>query len=281
MVASFSCSSARVAALIVRDVLECARVLGRGLPVRGERRGCVTGCRAVPHGLVRYPGTRGVVGEKRHVCSRGLQHGQRRAVQLGATEGRHGVLDGAARQLVTETVDGAVRDEGPRDEALVDHRARQTTDRLQDLGVGRLHQHSCGLEKLLRVLGHGEHPGRDDIRHGAGDAVGVAGERLHDVERVAAGELEELVGVAGSLVGEMLHRLGAQRRQRQASGGPVGDQVGQRLAMRAVCARLPLTEGDHDQRSRALDAPRQEAEPVEGRLVGPVQVLDDDTRGRR
>ena len=175
----------------------------------------------------------------------------------------------------------AVRDEGPGQQALVDHRSRQAADLSQGLGAGRLHQHGCRLEELLRVLGDAEHARRNDIGHGARDGVRLAGERLHDVEGVAAGELEEALGIAGVALGQQPDRLGAQGRQGQPARGPVGDQMGQRLTVWCVSAGLPLAEGDHDQRPRALDAPRQEAEPVECRLVGPVQVLDDDARGRR
>ena len=84
-------------------------LLGRGLPVRGDGRGRVTGCRAVPNGLVGHAGTRRMVGEKRHIGSRDSSTGN--AARCSSARRNAGTASSTARRV---TRDGSGRCSRPR-----------------------------------------------------------------------------------------------------------------------------------------------------------------------
>ena len=72
-----------------------------------------------------------------------------------------------------------------------------------------------------------------------------------------------------------MHRLRRQGRQRDALRGLLRREIAKRQPERVRRRESVIAVGEQQQGRRAADPPAEEAEQVEGRLVGPVNVLDD------
>ena len=124
------------------------------------------------------------------------------------------------------------------------------------------------------------HAGEHRLDDRGGDDVGRGGQHLGDEERVAAGDAVHGAGVGAGARGQAPHRRARQRRQRQPAHRAPG-QGAQQALQRMRRAELVVAEGQDEHRGHRLDPPRQVAEHVERRVVGPVDVLDDERRRRR
>ncbi len=99
-------------------------------------------------------------------------------------------------------------------------------------------------------------------------------EDLGDEERVATGETQE-IGWLSSRVGcQSRDRGEAEWWNRQAVCGFQWSQLAEHLAQWVIAIDLVVAVGADERASRVLDAPTHEAEEIQGRLVGPVDVLD-------
>ena len=114
----------------------------------------------------------------------------------------------------------------------------------------------------------------------AGTTSAGGGQHLGDEERVAAGDAVHGAGVGAGARGQAPHRRARQRRQRQPAHRAPG-QGAQQALQRVRRAELVVAEGQDEHRGDRLDPPRHVAEHVERRVVGPVDVLDDERRRRR
>ncbi len=153
----------------------------------------------------------------------------------------------------------------------------------------RLEPVETGLQRALNerrdrelVLGHGHLPLAVLLHEGA--ALDEVAERLFQEERVAARPL-------GEVVGDRLRQL-ALRGERRERPGRVGrqrphlDLAGAvRVALPGALAKAPhavlaLGAVEEEERHRRLLRHAQERlDQLEGRLVGPVQVLEDEADG--
>ena len=120
-------------------------------------------------------------------------------------------------------------------------------------------------EALDRGTHHRRRGRRRRARQDLGDQVGVAG-----------GEVEDLVGVHLVPVAQRPDRLGRQRRQRE--GGRGGGR-GRHQGAESRRGRLVVPERHDEEGADRGEPTRGVPEHVEGALVGPVQVLDDQHRG--
>jgi hypothetical protein len=118
-------------------------------------------------------------------------------------------------------------------------------------------------------------PGQHGIGHGGRDGDAGGRECLGDVERVATGERVQRGGVPTAAFGEPGHRVRRERLQ----GQPVhrGRRECPEHPPQGMCRRdLLVTEGQHQQRGQVDEPARDVVQHVQGRIVGPVQVLDDE-----
>lgn len=246
-----------------------------GLPVRSRGRRGVGGAQPVPHqrrGVSRPPG---VMGDPRVGGGRGDQGAEHGGIVLAPVLAGERLLDDAPGQLVPEPDAGAIGDQQPQ--------------RLAGLHVGRRPEAVLDQPELRASGHHADQlrrraPGRQEpaespehrIPDAGGGVATVSGEQLGDQEGVATGEPVHRLGV-DSRAGEAAHGVQAQRRQADppAVGGRRG---GEGAPQRMPGGQLVVAEGEQQQQ-RSLDYPAGEvAEHVQGRLIGPVHVLDDADR---
>ena len=252
---------------------ECPRVLFRGFTVRAETRGPLGSRRREAEqglgvissfGMVRKPGDIAAFTER---C-------ERPGMEIRALDRVDRLLDCPARKLVAEGHTAAVAPQHPGGEAFVEPLRLHAVELLEQPEVraddGSDVEHTPGL---AAQAGHSS-------KHGVADArrhpFTVAGESLGDEERVPAGETMELDRIDVEARGQRANALDRQRLQRDA---PRGRYLSQDNAQWVVAADLIVAVGGNEKRVRPRQAAAQVDEQVEGRLVGPVDVLEDDKRG--
>jgi hypothetical protein len=118
-------------------------------------------------------------------------------------------------------------------------------------------------------------PGQHGVADGGGHAVGVGGQRLGDEERVARGTLVEQVGIDGGIARERRDRVTREPAQFQPAHGPGAGQLTEQRPQRMGPVHLLVAIGDGEQQWQRAHTPADEPHDVERRLVGPVQVLQN------
>ena len=221
-------------------------------------------------------------------------------VQPDPLAGQEVVVDGLAEQRVAE---GVVPVAGDQDVAL-DGRAQALLEGVVS-GVGGDREQlvgdpaagdAGGADDLARGLIEAVEPDEEHLGEvgGEGVVVGAGGgaDQLLDEERVALGALDDHVDLvvgehgagagtpAADQAGDQLADLrGVERLERHAvhvlEAGPLGDLGAQGVLAVQVVGAVRRHEG-HRLAERAGE---QEAHQVTGRLVGPVEVLDDEDEG--
>ena len=248
---------------------------GLAVPVRGRR--LAGGRRAVP-------GHRGRVADRDRVVHEpgrlGALRGERLEhppVQRGPPGAGQRLLDRPAGQLVPEP-HRPVR--GQQDAAPLGRLQRgRVLDQLRQQRGRHLGRHDGqplhGLPAARRQRGDpGQHRVPDRRRHLAAGR----GEHLGDQERVAGRGGGHRRRVDAGLGRQHRDRGVGQPRQLQPDDrrrGETADDPPERV----VRAQLLLAVGDHQQRRQLRHPPGQRLQHVQGRLVGPVRVLDHDDRG--
>lgn len=116
----------------------------------------------------------------------------------------------------------------------------------------------------------------------ARDRVGPGREHLGEVERVPAGALEYRVGVQGRArrVQELPHARGGQRGQLHPDDAGQPGQIAHHHGQRVITAHLLGAERGQDHQPDPGQAAAQVAQDVQGRLVGPVDVLEQEQHRR-
>ena len=198
-----------------------------------------------------------------------------------ATSRRHdAALDRVARQLVPERELVVDRGKQPAREALFDFGDRRSGDAGQQVEIDARAEHGGGFEHRPRGRREPRRPRQNCVPHGRRHAVSAEGEHLGDVERVAAGALEQLDGIEPARRGQCAHRLGGQRAERNPVDARIGREVAQQTQERMRGAELVVAEGDDDQEAAVVEVAGVEAEHADARLVGPMRVFADDDRHR-
>ena len=179
-------------------------------------------------------------------------------------------------QLVTGFAGG--RGEGGDAEAVADDR-RDAEDLLGLFGKRR----KALRDRLPNALGQGESGGGCSLAV-AEAILGVEeGHQLAHEQRVAAGELaevlDELVGrtALAHLLDETADAFGFQTRQRDTPA-PAQEIRGQRRPL-PLEVHLGVAIGREKQDGQVLEGAGDEAEGLQGGLVGPMEVVDDDDEG--
>ncbi len=106
------------------------------------------------------------------------------------------------------------------------------------------------------------------------DLIGTCVHDLTDVERIAAGQPEQVGCRELAAAGHHGHAIGGQRRERDAPGRALVGELAESLPERVARGQAFVAIG-HDQQGRGEpDPPAEEPEQVDGCLVRPVHVLD-------
>ena len=117
------------------------------------------------------------------------------------------------------------------------------------------------------------HPGEHRVDHRRGDVVRGRREHLGDEERVARGEREERRGRGGGAARQPGDRGPGEPREREALHRRAAEPAQHALQ---AAADLPVAERHHDHGGELVDAAADVAQDVEGRVVGPVDVLEHE-----
>ena len=250
--------------------------------MRAERRRALARCpREAQHGLA-VTRRLGVVGEPREVDlppGRAGERGQGAPMERERAVRRQRLLDGDAGDLVAERDGAARRAQHPGGEALLEVAELAACQLLQQPELGPRRRDRNRVEQ--RAGARAETGGAR--QHGVADAVGHRGaarrERLGDEERVAGRAAVELLRVDAVQTRERGDRPRRQRREREPGQRRLR-QLAERDAQRVVALELVVAVGDRDERRHRRDPACEQAEQVERRLVGPVQVLEHDDRWR-
>jgi hypothetical protein len=224
-----------------------------------------------------------VIGEPRDVwfAEQGLgECGQCSAVQGQAAERLERLLDREPRELVAKLDCACALDQHPGREALLQcgHLpARQGLEQPElDPGRGdrdRVQQHTSVVGQ---AGGSRKHRVPDRRRDG-----GVAGgEHFGDVEGVAAGQPVQVGRVHIGCVGELGDRLRREWRDRQPPHVRLRAELAEDDPERMHAIELVVAVGGDQEQRRLSELAPEQANHVEGGLVGPVDVLDDRDRRR-
>jgi hypothetical protein len=132
------------------------------------------------------------------------------------------------------------------------------------------------VERILGGRIQATRPSQHRVDDRGGDAAAVSGgEHLGDEERVAGGQGEYLAGVDPAGRAQPPDRVRRQAPQWQPAGPARGGRLPEELLEGVLAGQLVVAVGQ-DQDGRQLGDPAcQVAQHVQGGLVGPVDVLDD------
>jgi hypothetical protein len=133
----------------------------------------------------------------------------------------------------------------------------------------RFEQPPLGCRQLARTCEYG-------VADGLGNAGRPAAEHLADEERIAARLRVEVVLVGAVDRREAPDRAARKRRERDARDRGLGRELADHLLERMVDADLVVPVGADHERGHPADAPGEQGEHVERRLVGPVQILEHE-----
>ena len=229
------------------------------------------GGRAVA-GLFSVKGQPGII-----VTAEIAQPPQYPSMEFGSPGWQDRLLDRLPRDLVPEAqpwvADHQARGDdlgqrGPGDDAAEQPLVDGSAD--QGRGLERLpcHRLEAGSACQHHIAGRARYLAQASLQHRA------------DVERIAAGDAVQLCRVDLAAGRQRPHGVGTQRSERKAPGAALDDQIAQRDAQWMGAGQFVAAIG-HDQQHRDLaDPSREKAQHVEGGLVGPVHVLDNNDRQR-
>ena len=156
--------------------------------------------------------------------------------------------------------------------------------RLGQLEVHRGRHHGQLLDGVAAVRAQPAQPGQHRVGHGDRDRGPRGGQRLGDVERVAAAQLVQHPGVPGPVPSgvpdQLDHRVGGQRLERQPGHRHAGQRPEQ-PARRVLGRHRVVAVGQHQDGGQPLQPAGQVGQHVHGGVVDPVQVLDQEHVRRR
>ncbi len=230
---------------------------------------------AAPRGVVRQP----------PVVTRPARRQQRQRPGMDAGPQGRGqrLVDRQPGQLVPEAHGVAVGDQHAAVQALVD-RCERLAGRLdQELHLDAPAEHgSRGKDFPSRSRQPG-HAGKHRIPHGGRDSLGACRDDLGDVERIPAGPLVHLAGVQGGarMIEQLPDAGDGKRGNLHPDHARQRGEISQHDGERVIAPHLFRAEGRQDHEPGAIQPAAHEAQRLQGRLVGPVDVLEHEQRRRR
>ncbi len=259
------------------DETQCRREVRCGLAVCAQPGRAVGGDRRVGQDAAAVAHDARVVGHPGRVDRLATldQRGEGPPVQREGEVGRQGLLDAGACDLVPEPHRLAVGLEHPGGEALLEAGERQRGDGLEQPQLRPCRHHGDRLEQTSRQRRQPRGPGQDGIANGVGGTVRAGGQHLGDEEWVATREPVQLLRVDGLTPREEGDPGRRERRKAHPMHASPGGQLAEQDPERVRARQLVVAVRREHQRRHAAQPPGQHAQQVEGRLVGPVQVLED------
>jgi hypothetical protein len=201
---------------------------------------------------------------------------------LSATFGRRQrLLDGTASELVTKREAGVPGNEQTALDALIDRRGAPARDRRQQGDVAPLPEHRGRREDSPPGRRQSVRPGQDRVAHGRGNLGRTTRDQLGQEERVTFCNPLHLPDHERRMRSceHLRDRIRTQRLQLQTAHARRRGQRAQRQGQRVSRAHLVRAEGGDQQHRHPVQPPPAMRQQVEGRTVGPVDILEN--QGRR
>jgi hypothetical protein len=164
--------------------------------------------------------------------------------------------------------------EHPRRETLLQMGEVVPGERFEQPDLGPRRHDRDDVEQRPRAAREPRRAREHGVPHAVRHAVAARGERLRHVEGIAGRSREELGGVGAVRLRERRDGLERERLEVDPRHG-VARQLAEREAKRIVPLEAVVSVRDDDERPHGRDAAREQADQVERRLVGPVEVLED------
>ncbi len=258
-------------------------VLGLSLPhgVGGGRDGATIVLRELP-----------VVGQGRRVAAAVLvQHLGVGAVQTRALSGQQIVVHGFAQQGVPEPVVVFADDDDAAAHGLADGVVDPILRKLDETQQQRIRERPLGagqdLHHAARIVSEAVEPGEQEVAQALRQGpLGAPGDLLHEEGDALRPDLQPLQRRRGrrasrDLRDELADGMVVETRYchpfEQSRPRGLADESAHRVAS----AHVVGAAGDEQQQAAAVERPQEEGEDREGRVVGPVQVFDDDDLRRQ
>ena len=244
--------------------------LERRRPPRGDER--EVGDHLVGAGRLRVMHHVGRVGIRREQDVQDLR------VQPAAARNRDARPDRVARQLVAEVNVGGVDLEQLAALRLLGRGGPVGHHGVEQWYAHAVRHHRNELDEAAAARVEAGRAAEHGVRDGRRRLVGVAArEQLGHVERIASGCCPDRVC---AIAGERRDRAHRQRFELDHHR-VVGADRAERRIQRMAPGRLAAAEGENEQRGQRGDPPSEDGDHVERRVVGPVDVLEDEHRRLR
>ena len=89
------------------------------------------------------------------------------------------------------------------------------------------------------------------------------------------------IGIEGPVCDQDAHRIDREARQLDTGGRPAGREIAEEHAQRVLGAQLVVAIGEDQKGTRLDHAAGQEFDEIDGRFIGPVNILEDEERRLR
>ena len=251
-----------------RPLVVHARLAVRAEPgrLRGGNR------RVDQHGFP-VTGLVGVVGQARRVgAGPGGQPGPHPRVQSGPAPGRDRLLDGEPGELVPEPDALAVDEQQPGPQQLFDVTGKQ----VEQMQLGPVGHDGRDVERLAGRRAEARRAGEYGVAHGWRYRIIAIGQDLRDEEGVAAGRRVDAFRVETVRRGQLGDGGAGQWRNGQPVHRARRGEIAEDHPELVITVDLVVAERGDDDGAGVGGAPADEEQEIEGRLVGPVHVFEDD-----
>src|SRR3954447_5355100 len=204
---------------------------------------------------------------------------QRGAMQRKPATGRDALLEGQPRELVTERDASWLRRQHAGSQALFEAVDVAFGQDLEQPRLDPARRDRYDLEQPARVRAEARRARQHRLAHGGRDPLLAGGERLGHEERVATGRTVELAGVDRVGSGEHRNCLGRERLEPEALHRWARGEISERDLKRVPAVELVVAVGRDHESWDGRDPAAQQAQHVERRRVGPVEILEHEERG--
>ena len=154
-----------------------------------------------------------------------------------------------------------------------------TVDRLVDESghqpeLGPLRDDGDRVEHRPPGFAQARRPGEHRLADGVGNALLGCGERLGHEEGIACGPVPELLGIDAVGLREPSDGGGRERAELDPVDAGTRRELAEHGAQGVLAVHAVMAVARDDDRGDRLDAPHQQPQRIERRLVGPVDVLE-------
>ena len=257
--------------------LEGARIEHCRLGVGSELR------RTIPRSTSELEHSVGIAGLDRmaskccRIASSTRQGAERAPVKTRPLVQRQRLVDRLLGELVAEAHNLPLDLEHAACDALRDRFGVTRSDLSQQRELGRMPKHGGSVQDALRAAGESSTTCEHGVTNRRWNVVTPGSDELRDVERIPARRPVHVHGIQTRCFRHLRYRVERQRRHtnlRDERRRHVPESASQRV--RGHHFVVSIRRNDED--GQVPEAPPHDPEQIEGRLVGPMNVLQDDDR---